>query len=245
MVVELWGNEEADSMLPSLEECQRRIKTFDSNYPGSTFDEFWQYKLEVEKSGSILDSTHLDETAKLLDTKLLRHPKWGLWWTHIPPIEEIKRILNGIYDEYQIIKSVELGDNSLVVDKNFSKALCSIYDKLCGITHTRWGDLPDNTRASYLVGKSKVLMFIWGQTPGFDSKVVWNLTIGNSKVEHDRLPICVGVTKYTAQEFHETLQILDGWVQMWNRKYKNRRPLQRLSSNRPRPVGRIIDIIYW
>lgn len=56
-------------------------------------------------------------------------------------------------------------------DKRVSDALSLMYDKLCGITHRRWGHSPDSEGKSYLVGKAKVLMFIWGQTPGFDTRL--------------------------------------------------------------------------
>jgi len=38
----------------------------------------------VETDGFALDSSHLNETVRLLDEKLLCHPKWGLWRTGIP-----------------------------------------------------------------------------------------------------------------------------------------------------------------
>ena len=75
-------------MLPSLKECRKCIRTFNSKYPHATFNEFWAYnwayKLKVETDGSALDSSHSNETVRVLDEKLLCHPKWGLWCTGIP-----------------------------------------------------------------------------------------------------------------------------------------------------------------
>jgi hypothetical protein len=230
-------------MFPSFRECQKRIHNFDSNVAKhhSTFDLFWSYKLTVEQTGSILDSDHLDETARLLNTYLLRHPQWGLWWTGIPPVEQIKEILKRIRSEYKIIKNVKLGQNQLVTDRNVSLAICRIYKKLCGITHThtRFTDPDPLTGEYYIVGKSKVLMFLWGQTPGFDTNVVDNLSL-----QTKGLPLCAGINQYTPREFYETLKILDSWVQSWNQKYSGRGvSFENLSPKRP--IGRIIDILYF
>ncbi len=225
-------------MLPPIKECQERVSEFNNRYPNSTFDEFWSYKLEVEKysSSSILDHSYLNETVRLLNEKLLRHPKWGLWWTGIPPVNQIGKILSDVRPEYNTIKDITLG-NGEMANKKVIKALSLIYAKLCGISHNRWGDFPNSTGESYLVGKSKVLMFIWGQVPGFDSRLRENPSLWS-------LPhLWVERTKYTPLEFCDILGKLDQWVVAWDEEQKRHGVFQSLSPNRP--VGRIIDIIYW
>jgi len=225
-------------MLPSIEICQKRISAFNSAYPNSTFDEFWAYKRKADSEGSMLDSAHLKQTALQLDAKLLRHPKWGLWWTGVPPVEEIERILKNIDHEFETIRGVALGQGRIAHDKRIADAISGIYAKLCGMSHRRWDDAPDAKGVSYLVGKAKVLMFIWGQTPGFDSRLrsspsLWSLP-----------HLWVEKNRYTPWEFCDILKVLDQWVAAWNEQYSQQGvAFQDLSLDRP--IGRIIDIIYW
>jgi hypothetical protein len=229
-------------MLPSFEECKKRIEVFDSKHANSTFDEFWQYKLEVEKSGSILDSSHLDETAKLLDKKLLSHKDWKLARTGIPSHSKIKGILKNIRPYYEIISHYHLGDGHM---SEVRDELNQIFQRLCGITNTLHRD-PDEFGEFFIVGKSKVLMFIWGQAPSFDKKVRENFSLWTHAPAPYQLPhIWLDKRRYTPEEFCDIIEELDHWVTAWDTKYKKEKMIsfQGLSSNRP--IGRIIDIIYW
>lgn len=137
-------------MLPSLEECRNRIRTFDWKYPHSTFDEFWAYKLEVGTDGSILDSSHLNKTIGLLDEKLLRHPKWGLWWMGIPPVEEIERILRNIHSEYEIVRNITLGEGRIATEKNSQMPYPSCIPNLAE-SHTTAGVISPIVRRSLIL----------------------------------------------------------------------------------------------
>lgn len=222
-------------MLPPPEECRKLISAFDCRCASSTFDEFWTYKLKAGREGSILDLAHLSTTSALLDTKLLRRPEWMLWQTGIPPAQEIQRILGSISDDFDILKDVVLGQGRISRDKRACDALQLVYDKLCGITHRRWGDLPNSEGKSYLVGKAKVLMFIWGQTPAFDRILTASLSL--RAFPHLR----VYESRYSASEFRDMLKTLDEWVAAWEKEH--RQQFQDLDHNRP--IGRIIDIVFW
>ena len=140
-----------------------------------------------------------------------------------------------IRPEYETIRQVVLGRGQISSTKIIQDTVSNIYAKLCGITHNRWGDSLDSEGYTYIVGKAKVLMFIWGQTPGFDRLVR----------ERCPLPDLSGlVTDYTPAEFCEFLDHLDRWVSAWNQQYKQQGvTFQDLCPNRP--IGRIVDIIYW
>jgi hypothetical protein len=221
-------------MLPPLEECRKLIQIFDRKYPVSTFNEFWSYKLDVEKNGSILDDPHLDETIRLLREKLLDNPKWVLAWTGIPGDSKIGEILKEIRPFYEKIGPHCLGQGRI---KGARDELSQVYSGLYGITHALYRNYePDPIDGFFIVGKAKVLMFIWGQTPGFDNRVRENLELDLRHVSREK-------NKYTPGEFCNMIEDLDEAVVAWNEKYKGTTTFQRLSPNRP--VGRIIDIIYW
>lgn len=229
-------------MLPSFEECQKRIQIFDIEHPNSTFDEFWQYKLEVEKSGSILDSSHLDETAELLGRKLLSHKDWKLARTGIPSHLRIKDILKTIRPYYEIIRYYQLGDGYI---SKVREELNQIYQGLCGITNTLHRD-PDEFGEFFIVGKSKVLMFIWGQTPSFDEKVRENFSLWTHAPAPYQLPhIWLDKRRYTPEEFCDIIEELDHWVTAWDTKHEKERGVKFQDLYPNRPIGRIIDIIYW
>ena len=86
-------------------------------------------------------------------------------------------------------------------------------------------------------------MFLWGQTPSFDIKVRKRI-INDACREDSGLWALSQERKYTPKQFYEMLKDLDRWVKYWNQEYREvGKTFQSLSPNRP--IGRIIDIVYW
>lgn len=109
-------------MLPSAEEYRKHIQIFDRKYPGSSFDEFWSYREEVGREGSsILDASHLDETIRLLNQRLLKHRGFRLARTVVASKEQIRTILESIRPEYKIIRSVALGKGQIATDRKLHR----------------------------------------------------------------------------------------------------------------------------
>lgn len=226
-------------MLPPEGICKREIGIFKARYPCSRFASFWQYKEEVEKSGfTILDKVHLDETTTRI-AGMLRDKDWGIARTGIPSNNKIKGILKGIVRPYEKIRQINIGEGKLA---SIRKELASVYEGLTGISHTGWDD-PDPFNSFYIVGKSKVLMFIWGQTPGFDERVRKSFSIWINNPKPHKLPhLWVEEIRYTPGEFCDILEELDNWVQAWPSNNSGK-TFQSLCPEWP--VGRIIDVIYW
>lgn len=218
---------------------QEKITDFITRYPHSRFNSFWQYKLKIENDGgSILDAVHLNETAASL-AGMLNDPDWGIARLVIPSTSKIKSILKGIAEPYEKIRQISIGHGELT---SVRRQLTSVYRGLAGISHTRWDD-PDEFNSYYIVGKTKVLMFIWGQTPGFDTRVRERFDYWTHSPKPRQLPhLCLEDRRYTPQQFCKILEALDKWVQAW--PSNNHGNL--FQSLRPEwPVGRIIDVIYW
>jgi hypothetical protein len=145
-------------------------------------------------------------------------------------IVAVKANLRNIKVHYEKIQAMVLGEGKMHLIKEPLKA---VYDGLCGISTL---DKPDEKGRSLIVPKSKALMALWGQTPGFDSKV-------RKKLHHDHLS-CVGQysRRYNSDEFYQLIEELDRWVREWE---QNNPGIRFSSLCQGIPVGRIIDIIYW
>lgn len=226
-------------MLPALEVCQEQIKTFKNKHPCSTFDEFWEYKRAIEEEGSnILDEDHLSQTARSLG-KILRNPKWGMTRTGIASDQRIEQILASIRPYYGKFRCFKLGHGGI---RGIREELTATYKGLCGITNVRQDD-PDPFGEFLITGKSKILMFIWGQTPGFDDRVRENFSLWtHAPAPYQLHHLWVENRRYTPEQFCDIIEELDHWVQKWPNS-NGGVPFQSLYPDEP--VGRIIDMIYW
>ena len=220
-------------MLPPSNTFHNNISGFNSRNPNSRFNSFWQYKQQVEKTGaSILDQDHLDQTTTHIDG-MLRDPVWGVVRTGIPPYPIVKSILRGIADTYLKLRNITLGSGKMATIRH---DLALTYAGLRQIANTHQSNNDPDTSGSYFItAKSKVLMFIWGQTPGFDSRVRANFKSSlHPEMSKDK-------GRYTPDEFCDILEKLDTWVQAW----PDTNGGKSLQSLYPAwPTGRIIDVTY-
>ena len=235
-------------MLPPSHIFQQKINSFNTKYPHSRFNVFCRYKQRVETTGaSILNQDNLDETTVHIDG-MLRDPDWGLERTGIPSYLVVRSILEGVAGTYNKIRHIKLGDGKMA---NISQHLAAAYCGLRQIANTKQRNYdPDQSGAYYLVAKSKVLMFIWGQTPGFDSRVRSHLVASSYPPAPFQLPhvpqrqlLSEGENRrYTPDQFCSILEELDKWVQKWPANNGG----QSLHSLYPAwPAGRIIDVTYY
>lgn len=225
-------------MLPPLSIFQQRIKYFKGRFPCSTFDEFWEYKQAVEKEGhSILDDDNLGKTARRLEETLLWNPEWGLAQTGIPKHPVIKEILRKVAPDYAQIRHIRLGEGNI---GDVRRNVAAVYEKLRGITNARRNDNPVDSKF-LIVGKAKVLMFMWGQTPGFDSTVRENFNKSEYEPKPYHLPHRLR-RRHSSDEFCDIIEELDRWVQKWPAS-NSEMPFQSLCAEWP--VGRIIDVTYY
>jgi hypothetical protein len=152
--------------LISAKEFEKKYGEFEKldfeNRP-HTFHGFWSYKLKVEKqSGHLLDREHLNGTL----TKLA--PILKIWRWHRPYgfdecFEPLRKSLKGISENYDNIRKFSL----IEFDKVPTKELEKIWNELSlckpQTNYAYTGEL--------VMAITKPLMFIWGQTPAFDTVV--------------------------------------------------------------------------
>ncbi|MBL7061903.1 MAG: hypothetical protein ISS54_04125 [Dehalococcoidia bacterium] len=235
-------------MLPPSHIFQQKINSFNTKYPHSRFNVFCRYKQRVETTGaSILNQDNLDETTVHIDG-MLRDPDWGLDQTGIPRYLKVRSILEGVAGSYDKIRHIKLGDGRMA---SIREELALAYRLLEQIANNKQSNNdPDQSGAYYVVAKSKVLMFIWGQTPGFDTQVRSHLVDRSYPPAPFQLPhvpqrqlLSGGENRrYTPDEFCNILEELDEWVQKWPANNGG----QSLDSLYPAwPTGRIIDVTYY
>jgi hypothetical protein len=148
------------------EEFENKYRTFEKldfkNQP-YTFHGFWSYKLKVEKqSGHLLDSEHFDETVTKLGP-ILKIWKWHRPYEFDECFEPLKKSLKVIAEDYDKVRKFSL----LEFDKISTKELEKIWNELSlckpQTSCSNTGEL--------VMAITKPLMFLWGQTPAFDSVV--------------------------------------------------------------------------
>ena len=138
-------------------------KTDYESYP-YCFGEFWKWKLSIEtESKHILDAKHIKKTYDRLGQTL------KIWQWHRPEsfselAKRLKNALEQIRDAYNQVRTYSLLEFSEIPDK----PLESIWHEL-GCIKTVGGK---NSGGYYLaMATTKPLMFLWGQTLAFDSRV--------------------------------------------------------------------------
>lgn len=150
----------------NVKEFEKKYKEFEildfKNRP-HTFHGFWSYKLKVEKqNGHLLDDGHLNETLAKLGP-ILKIWKWHRPYEFDECFEPLKKALKYISEDYDRIRKFSLLD----FDKIPVKELENIWNKLAlckpQTNYAYNGEL--------VMAITKPLMFLWGQTPAFDSVV--------------------------------------------------------------------------
>jgi len=150
--------------LELFKEKQEKFKQFDSSTFPYSFREFWKWKTSIETNkGHILDEYHRKETFRRLGETLKRW-QWHRPYNFIEVAGRLKDALEKIHDAYNQVRNYSLLEFSEIPND----LLELIWHEL-GCVKT---DEERNPTGYYLVmGTTKPLMFLWGQTLAFDSIV--------------------------------------------------------------------------
>jgi hypothetical protein len=152
--------------LINAKEFERKYEDFErldfANRP-NTFHGFWSIKLRVEKENShLLDNKNINETLARLGP-ILKIWKWHRPYEFEHCFEPFKKSVRSISDSYSKIRNFSL----MEFDKAPVKDLERIWNALGSVkpkgSHGQYDEL--------VMTITKPLMFLWGQTPAFDSVV--------------------------------------------------------------------------
>jgi len=229
-------------MLPDYETCRNHIygykHSINPQIPNRiTFPVFWDYKIDLEAAGeSILDDKHLENTAIKLRGLLIYLKMPGANKTGVC---RIQRVLKEIRPYYSDIGRINLGSGRIA---SYRTQMEAIYERLNSVTD---GGSQPGTKSS-IVGKSAILMAVWGQIPRFDVLNRRRFEKWTHSPAPARLPhINAREIWYGPSEFADIVEELDKWVLAWPVNNDGRSFNDSFFDLCPGvPPGRQIDIIY-
>lgn len=156
-------------MIPNFDQelFKKRYEKFkkidDSTFPYN-FQEFWRYKIKVEiNEGHILDDSHRKETFHRL-SETLRRWQWHRPYKFTEVAERLKVALERISNTYNEVREYSL----LEFNEIPSNLLEIIWHELGRV---KTGENRNPSGYYLVMGATKPLMFLWGQTLAFDSIV--------------------------------------------------------------------------
>jgi len=220
-------------MIIDLKKFVSKIRTFDSYYM-KQFDGFWRWKLKTETEGKhILDENHRRETCRRV---------WSIlrgWQAYRPCdstvcLKVLKDSLRNASEAYNQIRSYTL----LEFDKVSNHSLELIWHELGRIKEE--GGNTSGSGHYYIVSLSKHLMFLWGQTLAFDSRVkahiprfnIYSYVINHTKWSFETWKTVMG-------NFQEGLKQMPQVVDLFKKE-----SIRRYGTDSNVPYGRFLDIYY-
>lgn len=213
-----------------IEEFRNRLKIYPLiNGYEDDFDKFWIWKLKIEtESVHILDYEHIDETHRRLRDMARK------WQTYRPIgiLEDtLKYSLERMADAYNQIRGYSL----LEFNDIPQEPLKLIWREL-GRVKEKNGDL--NSDGNYYVVP---LMFLWGQTPAFDSYVREFMPLHRIKktvlkANKWNFETWIEAVEGFSGSLKENSAIIDVFKEASVKIYKTDSIV---------PYGRFLDIYYW
>ena len=218
------------SKMIDLEQFRAKLRTFEPYYMRE-FDGFWRWKIKTETKGEyILDDSHRGQACSKL---------WSIlrgWQTYRPYdstacLKVLEDALKKITEAYNQIRSYSL----LEFDKVPDEPLRLIWHELGRVKEME--GRKNNYGYYYIVSLSKHLMFLWGQTPAFDSRV------------RTHIPGSYNVSKSNRWCFEEWKRVLGSFQEGLSRQPEDvdafkEESLKRYGTDSTVPYGRFLDVYY-
>ena len=217
-----------------IREFRRRYKVFErldfKNHP-HTFYEFWTYKLRVENQDS-----HILDRANRIETLLKLRPILKIWQWHRPCefeycFQSLKKSIKNLSEPYDRIRNFSLTEFDEVPEKD----LKTIWNEFGSIkdqgTSRPYGEL--------VMTITKPLMFLWGQTPAFDSVVRAKMPLSTQKG-----------FKNTRWEFNLWIRVMKKLQKYLNNNNELNVAFRKMSKEKYEtdtavPFGQFFDLYYW
>ena len=211
----------------------KRLQLYNRLEYSSDFEKFWKYKLRTEtENAHILDDEFRIDTYRMLCRIL---PKWktyrgvqGIKWE-----VTLKDSLKNMSEVYNKIKNYSL----LEFDDIPIEPLNLIWHELGRIKERNGNWNPNGIY--YVVAVTKPLMFLWGQTPAFDSNV------------RAHVPSFFNVSKYkTRWSFEDWRKIMLEFQATLNKQPEEVAFIRQISHEKfgeyvNVPYGQFLDLYFW
>ena len=212
---------------------QSRIESFSKEY-GKDFSNFWKWKVTVEaqKGSTILDARYRTETYYRLSSIL---PRWQTYRPkdNTPCLEVLRTSLGTIAEAYAQLRNYSLLDFEQVP----RQIIALIWQEL-GKAKEAKGQT--NDFGSYnVIAVCKPLLFLWGQTLAFDSKVRKSLP--------RNYPINRYSWNWTLDEWMRVMTSLSRDLKRDTNTidFIKQKSAEWYGKEAPVPYGRLLDIYYF
>lgn len=219
--------------LIDTEEFQKRYKEFeklDFQSRPHTFHGFWRYKLTIEKQEAhLLDDSNVNETLSKLGP-ILRIWQWHRPYEFEYCFEPFKQTIRKVSSAYDKISKFSLTEFDQIPIEELEK----IWNELGSIKPQG-----EYSRGELVMTITKPLMFLWGQTPAFDSVV------------REKMPL-LGVTGFRNIRWE-----FNTWINAMRKlqKYLDNNPevldcfkktsMEKYGTDTKVPYGQFFDLYYW
>lgn len=195
-----------------------------------TFHGFWRRKLAIEKQEAhLLDADNIDETLSKLG------PVLKIWQWHRPYefeycFERFRKAINNIPGSYMRIRRFSLVEFDQIPLEELEK----IWNELGSVKPQGEYD-----QGELVMTITKPLMFLWGQTPAFDSVV------------REKMPL------FDVQGFRNVRWEFSTWINAMRKLQKylnnnarvldlfNRTSVEKYGTDTNVPYGQFFDLYYW
>ncbi|MCW3988797.1 MAG: hypothetical protein NWE88_01830 [Candidatus Bathyarchaeota archaeon] len=219
-----------------VESIIESLQSFSSGYRSRKYDEqfndFWVWKNHVEKTESILDETHIDETWNRL-RKIL-----GGWQTYRGtrneyPYRDLKKSLIDVAESIKVLNEFSFLDFWKIP----TESLEDIWNALGRVKEPE-GKTNEEGRY-FVIAVCKPLMLLWGQTLAFDQRVRFSLPRQFDVSMEDR--------KWTFSKWHSVMTSITKWVK--NQPdlvtFLEEESARRYGEQMKIPYGRFLDIHFF
>ncbi len=216
-----------------IEEFEKRYKEFeklDFKSRPHTFHGFWRYKLTIEKQEAhLLDSNNLNETLSKLGP-ILRIWQWQRPYEFEYCFEPFKQAIRKVSSAYGKISKFSLTEFDQIPIEELEK----IWNELGSIKPQG-----EYSQGELVMIITKPLMFLWGQTPAFDSVV------------REKMPL------FGVPGFRNIRWESNTWINAMRKlqKYLDNNPevlncfkktsMEKYGTDTKVPYGQFFDLYYW
>lgn len=219
-----------------VESIIESLQSFSSGYRSLKYDEqfndFWVWKNHVEKTESILDENHIDETWNRL-RKIL-----GGWQTYRGtrneyPYRDLKKSLIDVTESLKVLDEYSFLDFWKIP----TESLEAIWNALGRVKEPE-GKMNEEGRY-FVIAVCKPLMLLWGQTLAFDQRVRMALP--------NQFNISMNDRKWSFSKWHSVMTSITKWVK--NQPdlvtFLEEESARRYGEQMKIPYGRFLDIHFF
>ena len=213
-----------------IKEFRKRYQVFekiDSKNDPHTYQKFWKYKLEIEnETNHILDKNYKETTLSKLKP-ILKICQWNRPYDFDYCFGILENAVDENSESYNCIRFFDLTQFDELPEKHLKMIWYA------------FGSIADSFEGQLAMKITKPLMFLWGQTPAFDSLVRTRMplfTIPGFTNTRWNFNLWIEVMKTLQNYLYTHSDLVIAFKEISKKKY---------GQNKILPYGQFFDLYYW